>query len=215
LPPARKPLLWGPADATSPVRQHSADAPVWRFAAIIQKTRMKRLTMIAALLPAAACGTNNAPGQQVGSGGCQIFLSGGVTATGAQICAVEATGAPDAGVTFAITSSGLSYGTLSFAATLPGSAFAAGAFGTTGATGSTALVKATTTLTNGNDVWVQSLHGSNPDTGSATLTISSTGTAVTAGGTSTWDSASGQLKATLSPQTASDAGDTVTATVDF
>ena len=119
-------------------------------------------------------------------------------------------GVPDAGVTFTITSSGLSYGTLSFAATLPGSTFATGTFGTIGFT---PFVMATTTLTHGTDVWQQS--GSNPDAGSATLTISSTGTAVTTDGKSEWDSASGQLKATLSPQTASGASGIVTATVDF
>lgn len=170
---------------------------------------MSRITLCAALLLAAACGTSsNTPGQPIQvSSGCQIFLSGGVTATGAQTCAVDATSAPDAGVSFALTSSGTSYGNLSFAAELPGSTFATGTFM---APGSSGFVTATTTLTDASQIWVQSA-----DAGTVTLTIQSTGTAVTANGATTWTGASGQLKATLPPQTASGASETVTATVNF
>ncbi len=175
---------------------------------------MIRLTLMAALLLAAACGTSSdTQGQQQDvSNGCQIFMSGAVMATGVQSCTVAAASAPDAGVSFAVTSSGTSYGTLSFAAELPGSTFATGAFGTSG---SMAALKAATTLTNGSAIWLQSLHGPDPDTGSMSLTVQSTGTAVTAKGATAWTGPSGQLKATLIPQAASGASGTVTATIDF
>ncbi len=174
---------------------------------------MTRFPPIAVLVLTAACGATSIPEMTTEpTDGCTIFLSGGLTASGDQKCTVVVEGSLDAGVSIEIGASGASYGVLQFDATLPGSTFEAGTFATSG---SSMFVKATTTVTQDSQTWEQSLHGSNPDTGAATLRVSATGSPSTSNGATSWPNSHGTLNATLPAVTATGASGSLSATITF
>jgi hypothetical protein len=176
---------------------------------------MKRSTAVAGVVLgvlATACGSGTSGGGNT-QGTCSLAVTGALTASGSCLLAVGSTGVTNGKVAVAVSAT-LNGSIISLLVNLNQTSLQTGTYGSS--SGTSVLNAGSVIDASNGQIWEQFFNKPPiPNTGSFTLTVSSTGASTPRGMYAEWHDPAGSLNVTLESQVASGASGTVTVQTSF